>query len=68
MTIDLSSQLESELHILAGQSGKNVEALVQEAIRQYLDAAAITDLQAEDVGTAQEALLGEMGRCEEWPT
>ena len=43
-----------------------MRALVEEAIRQYLEAAAITDLDANDVAEAQGALLGELPNIPNW--
>jgi hypothetical protein len=43
-----------------------VRALVEEAIRQYLEAAAITDLEAADVAKAQAALLSELPKIGDW--
>jgi len=66
MTIDLSTPLEEELRRVAGLWGKNVEVLVEEAVRQYLDAAAITDVSSDDVAGTQASLLGELGRIPAW--
>ena len=46
---------------MAGLWGKDVDALVEEAVRQYLDAAAITDVSSDDVAATQASLLSEMG-------
>ena len=64
--IDLSTPLEEELRRLAGLSGKDVEALVEEAVRQYLDAAAITDVSSDEVAATQTSLLSELGRIPRW--
>jgi hypothetical protein len=66
MTIDLSTPLEEELRRVAGLWGKNVEVLVEEAVRQYLDAAAITDVSSDDVAATQASLLSELGRIPAW--
>ena len=66
MTIDLSTPLEEELRRVAGLWGKDVEVLVEEAVRQYLDAAAITDVSSDDVAATQASLLGELGRIPAW--
>lgn len=66
MTIDLSTPIEAELRRLAGLSGMNVETLVVEAVRQYLDAAALTDLSVGDVAATQVSLLGELERTPPW--
>lgn len=66
MTIDFSTPLEEELRHLAGVSGKDVEVLVVEAVRQYLDGAAITDVSADDVAATQASLITELGHIPEW--
>ncbi len=66
MTIDLSTSLEEELRRLAGVSGKDVDALVGEAVRQYLDATAITDVSSDDVAATQASLIGELDRIPAW--
>lgn len=58
--------VEEQLRTLATRQGRDVGALVEEAIRQYLEAAAITDLDADDVTEAQAALLGELPRVPDW--
>ena len=66
MTIDLSTPLEEELRRVAGLWGKDVEVLVEEAVRQYLDAAAITDVSSDDVAATQTSLIGELNRIPAW--
>lgn len=66
MTIELPTPLENELRSLSGACGKDVGMLVQEAIRQYLDAASITDLDAQDVGATQASLAQELRGIPEW--
>ena len=66
MTIDLSTPLAEELRHLAGVSGKDVEALVEEAVRQYVDAASITDVSSDDVAATQASLVGELSRVPAW--
>lgn len=41
--------------------------LVEEAVRLYLDAAAITDLDTMDVGATQASLAQELSDIPEWP-
>ncbi len=43
-----------------------MRALVEEAIRQYLETAAITDVDANDVAEAQAALLSELPPMPDW--
>ena len=64
--IDLSTPLEAELRRVAGLWGKDVEVVVEEAVRQYLDAAAITDVSSDDVAATQASLLGELGGIPAW--
>lgn len=66
MTIDLSTPLAEELRRLAGVSGKDVETLVGEAVRQYLDAAAIADVSSDDVAATQASLVSELGSIPGW--
>lgn len=66
MTIDLSTPLAEELRRLAGVSGKDIDALVGEAVRQYLDGAAITDVDSDDVAATQASLMGELARVPVW--
>ena len=60
MTIELPSSVEEQLRNLAAKQGRDVRTLVEEAVRQYLESAAITDLDATQVAEAQAALLGEL--------
>ena len=58
--------METRLRDLASKQGRNVGALVEEAVREYLEAAAITDLEPAEVAEAQVALVGELGELPEW--
>ena len=66
MTIDLSDQLTSRLESLANQQGCELGALVEEAVRRYLDDAAITDVSLTDVAATQEKLIGELTSTPPW--
>ena len=66
MSIDLPGGVENELRSLAEKQGRDVRALAEEAIRQYLVSAAITDLNADDVAETQTALVGELPNLMEW--
>jgi predicted transcriptional regulator len=66
MTIELPGGIEDQLRSLARRQGRDVRTLVEEAVRQYIDAAAITDLDANEVGEAQIALLGELSDIPDW--
>jgi predicted transcriptional regulator len=60
MSIELPGSVEEQLRKLAAKQGRDVCALVEEAIRQYLEASAITDLDATQAAETQAALLGEL--------
>src|SRR5436305_10483479 len=60
MSIELPAQVEEQLRNLAARQKRDIGSLVGEAIRQYLEAEAITDLDAADVAEAQLALVGEL--------
>lgn len=66
MSIDLPGSVEEQLRTLAAKQGRDVRALVEEAIRQYLEAIAITDVDANEVAEAQAALLGELPHISDW--
>ena len=66
MTIELSRAMEADLRNLAAQEGRDVSQLVEDAVRQYLEAAAITDVDPNDVATAQMSLAAELRSDEDW--
>lgn len=66
MSIELPRSVEEQLRNLATKQGRDVCALVEEAIRQYLESAAITDLDAAQVAETQTKLLGELPRIGNW--
>ena len=66
VSLDLPGSVEQLLRDLAARQGRDVHTLVEEAIRQYLEAAAITDLEASEVAEAQVALLGELPDVSDW--
>jgi predicted transcriptional regulator len=66
MTIELPATVEKELRDLAVTQSRDVGEVVEEAVRQYLEAAAITDLDAADVAEAQMKLVGELQGFHEW--
>jgi hypothetical protein len=43
-----------------------VRTLVEEAVRQYLESSAITDLDSSQVAEAQTALLSELPTVSDW--
>jgi predicted transcriptional regulator len=66
VSIELSSSVEEQLRNLAARQGRDVRALVEDAVRQYLQAAAITDVEPSEVAEAQAALLGELRDVPGW--
>jgi predicted transcriptional regulator len=66
VSIELPSSVEGQLRTLAARQGRDVRALVEEAIRQYLEAVAISDLDATDVAEAQTAILTELPPVPNW--
>ena len=66
MTIDLSNQLAERLSRLAAQQGRDPETLVEEAVRRYVEDAAITDLKPADIARTQEQLSGELTNLPPW--
>lgn len=66
MTVELAAGVEEQLRDLASRQGRNIVVLVEEAVRDYLEAAAITDLDPAEVAEAQVALLGELDEIPAW--
>lgn len=66
MTIELSRSIEDELRHLAAQEGREVGQLVEDAVRQYLEAAAITDVNPGDVAETQMTLAAELRSDDDW--
>jgi predicted transcriptional regulator len=60
MIIEVPVGVEERLRSLAASQGRDVGALLEEAVRQYLEAAAITDVDAGEVAETQDALLAEL--------
>ena len=67
MTIDVSEQLADRLRQLAKEKGEDLNSIVDEALRRYLDDASITDLEPADVAATQENLVSELGNLSPWP-
>jgi hypothetical protein len=57
MTIELPADVEEQLRALAAREGRGLDAVVEDALRIYLEAAAITDLDAAEVGEGKMDLL-----------
>jgi predicted DNA-binding protein len=66
VSIDLPLSVEEQLRTLAARQGRDVRTLVEEAVRQYLESAAITDLDSSQVAEAQAALLSELPTVSDW--
>jgi predicted transcriptional regulator len=66
VTIELPGSIEEQLRNLAAKQGRDVRAIVEEPVRQYLESVAITDLDATQVAEAQTVLLGELPDIPKW--
>ena len=66
MSIELPIGVEEQLRGLAATQGRDVVELVEEAVRQYLEAVAITDVAADEVADAQTALIAELPKISDW--
>jgi predicted transcriptional regulator len=66
VSIELPGSVEEELRTLAAKQGRDVRMLAEEAIRQYLEATAITDVDANALAETQAALLGELPSVPDW--
>jgi hypothetical protein len=66
MTIELPARVAEELRVLAVTQSRGMGEILEDAIRLYIEASAITDLGAAEVAEAQVALVGELRGIEEW--
>jgi predicted transcriptional regulator len=66
MAIELPGTVEQELRRLAAKRGMDISALLEAAVRQYLEAEAITDVDAGEIAEAQIVLVGELRDLPEW--
>jgi len=66
MTIELPGTVEEQLRELALKQGREMGVIIEEALRTYVEATAITDLEPEDVAETQMALIGELRSVPEW--
>lgn len=66
MTIELPATVERELRDLAMTQSRDVDEIVEEAVRQYLEASAITDLDSDQIAETQAKLIGELQGIPEW--
>jgi hypothetical protein len=68
MAIDLPSVVEEQLRDLAKRQNRDIAELIEDAVRQYPEAAAITDVDPTQVGETQAKLLGELPPISKWDT
>jgi len=66
MTIDLPSVVEEQLRNLAKRQNRDIAELIEDAVRQYIEAAAITDVDPNQVAEAQAELLSELPPISKW--
>lgn len=66
MSIELPVGVEEQLRTLAARQRRDVGVLVEEAARQYIEAAAITDVDGDEVAETQDALLVELPDISDW--
>ena len=60
MVIQMDVQTEQELRRLAGRQGRALAEVVEAALRSYIEAEAITDIESADVAATQSALVSEL--------
>lgn len=58
--VEVSTNLIEALRRLASEQGRDIDSLVEEAVRDYLQAAAITDVDPSEVGQTQIQLAPEL--------
>jgi predicted transcriptional regulator len=66
MTIDLPSVVQKQLRDLAKRQNRDIAELIEDAVRQYLEAAAITDVDPNQVAETQAQLLSELPPVSKW--
>jgi hypothetical protein len=68
MVIQVGDQIEQELRRPAGHQGRALADVVEAALRSYIEAEAITDIESTDIAATQLALLSELPEIEgaEW--
>ena len=66
MTIDLPSVVEEQLRDLAKRQNRDIAELIEDAVRQYLEAAAITDVDSNQLAETQAQLLSELPPISKW--
>jgi hypothetical protein len=66
MTVILPAGIEEQVRRLAAQQGREVDAVVEEAVRFYIEASSITDVSGDAIGQAQMKMTGEIGDIPPW--
>jgi predicted transcriptional regulator len=66
MTINLPGVVEQQLRELAKKQNRDIVEIIEDAVRQYLEAAAITDLDADQVAETQAKLVTELPPLSKW--
>lgn len=66
MTVELPRTVEEELRALAMRQGRDIDRLIEDAVRDYLAASAITDVDETDIAEAQAKLIGELRGIPAW--
>jgi len=66
MNIEFHSTFEEQRRALAANQGRDVCALVEEAVREHIESAALADIDADEVAAAQTALLAELADVPDW--
>jgi hypothetical protein len=66
MTIELIGNVEEQLRDLAVRQGRDIGALVEEAVQEYIVTASITDLDDSEVADTQTELLDELRGIPGW--
>jgi predicted transcriptional regulator len=60
MTVHLSTELEAAVRRIAEDQRREVDTVVADAVRAYLESAAITDVEPNEIAATQEAMLPEL--------
>ena len=66
MTVDLPSVVEEQLRDPAKRQNRDIAELIEDTVRQYLEAAAITDVDPNQVAETQAELLSELPPISKW--
>ena len=66
MSIDLPRVVEEQLRDLAKRQNRDIAEIIEDAVRQYLEAAAITDVDPNQIAETQAELLRELPGIAKW--